>query len=309
MWIGKHPKLLQVINSARLIANTDVTTLILGESGTGKELMAHSIHQASPRSQQPFVAVNCATLQDSLAESLLFGHRKGVFTGAEQSHLGYIRAAENGTLFLDEVAELSLAVQAKLLRFIESAEIIPLGETTPIKVNVRIVAATHKNLSVEVEQGRFRQDLYYRLHIVPITLPALRERSSDITALIAHFIEQLAKQYDLAPCQIADSAQKVLNNYDWPGNIRELKNLCERLVITLPGKTIHPENLPAEINATKLDQSNFELPDTGIVLADLEKDLIEQALNKTQGNQSMAARLLGLTRDTLLYRMKKFALR
>lgn len=309
MWIGNNAALQEVINAARLIANTDVTTLILGESGTGKELMARSIHQASPRDGNAFISVNCATLPESLAESLLFGHSKGAFTGADQASPGYIRSADKGTLFLDEVAELPLSVQAKLLRFLESGEVIPVGEAKSTRVSVRIVAATHKNLSSEVDAGRFRQDLFYRLHIVPINMPALRERKSDIPVLLEHFLNDMAEQHGLAPCQFDKSVIKHLENYAWPGNVRELKNLCERLAIMLPGQTIQLQNLPTEVVATNNASPVFELPSEGIVLADVERDLITQALQKTSGNQTMAAKLLGLTRDTLLYRMKKFALR
>lgn len=310
MWIGRHPALLEVRNAARVVAATDVTTLILGESGTGKEGLARAIHDDSPRVTRPFVSVNCAALPEGLAESLLFGHRKGAFTHATGDHVGHIRAASGGTLFLDEVGELPLALQAKLLRFLESGEVLPVGESAPQQVDVRIIAATHRNLRSAVAQGHFREDLFYRLHVVPLQLPALRERSSDVPALLSHFMQHLAMQHGLTLSRFSDASTQLLRRYSWPGNVRELRNLCERLAILLPGRTIEPENLPPEYLAGQLapHAQEFRLPDDGLVLADLERDLITQALARTAGNRSRAARLLGLTRDTLLYRLKKFAL-
>ncbi len=309
--LGDSPEFRETVNAARVVAPTDVTVLILGESGTGKEVLAKALHAESPRRDQPFVAVNCASLPESLAESLLFGHRKGSFTGAVNDHNGYIRAANGGTLFLDEVGELPANVQAKLLRFLESSECLPVGEVTPVRTDVRIIAATHRDLQEEVREGRFREDLYYRLYVVPLTIPPLRERRSDITPLARHLIAEQARSHNLPAPQFARSALTVMKEYPWPGNIRELRNLCERLVVLLPGRTIEAENLPPEMRngpAAKITNRDIQLPNDGVVLDELEASLIRQALDRTGGNRSRAARLLGLTRDTLLYRLKKYAI-
>lgn len=307
---GGSAAFLSLLRSARIAAKTDVTLLLLGESGTGKELLAKAIHQESPRRRQPFIAINCAALPESLAESELFGHRKGAFTGASGHQPGRIKAAAGGTLFLDEVGELPLTVQAKLLRFLESGECHALGDSRPVKVDTRLVAATNRDLHQEVKAGRFRKDLFYRLHIVPLQLPALRQRHGDIEHLIPSLTAQLARQHGLAAPRYSIAAMEQLQRYDWPGNIRELRNFCERMLILLSGQTIKPENLPREITAGHEagTRGGFFLPEGGVVLEDLEADLIHQALNQTHGNQSKAARLLGLTRSALLYRMKKHAI-
>ncbi len=307
--LGNDPALLEVVNAAKIVAATDVSTLINGESGTGKELLARLIHQGSPRHGRPFISVNCAALPENLAESLLFGHIKGSFTGATSDREGYIRAAGGGTLFLDEVAELPAAVQAKLLRFLEQGEIFPVGSSTPLHVNVRIVAATHRDLQREVIEGRFREDLFYRLNVVPLHMPTLRQRASDIPYLLAHFSQEFAAGHGTQAITFEKSARQALQQYRWPGNIRELRNLCERLSVLLPGRAITADNLPAEFRQNSQPASSlFRLPPEGLVLSDLEKSLIQQALEQANGNQSRAARLLGISRDTLLYRLKKFAL-
>jgi len=242
----------------------------------------------------------------------LFGHRKGAFTSATENHDGYLVAAAGGTLFLDEVAELPLGVQAKLLRFLESGEVLPIGASTPGRVNVRIVAATHRELRHEVESGRFRQDLYYRLNVVPLQLPPLRERQGDIPLLMAHFVSVFAERHGLASPRFSKAALKALKCYGWPGNVRELRNMCERLMVLLPGREITPENLPEEIRADtsgrQTSELDVQLPPEGLVLANVEESLIRQALQRARGNRSKAARLLGISRDTLLYRLKKFAI-
>jgi len=308
--IGKSPELNGVIWAAKITAASDVTVLIQGESGSGKEVFAKVIHNGSKRSSQELVSVNCAAIPENLAESMLFGHIKGSFTGAFANQDGYIQSADNGTLFLDEIGELSLSVQAKLLRFLESSECQKVGSTSAEKVDVRVIAATNKDLRGEIQKGNFREDLFYRLHIVPLEIPPLRERTGDLQLLLNHFTQTLAQQYHVEPTTYSKSAIKCLKAYSWPGNVRELRNLCERMSILLAGKTIDVENLPAEIkNVQRPVQDNFvSLPDSGLSLEKVEIELIRQALNKTSGNQSRAARLLGLTRDTLLYRMKKYAL-
>ena len=306
--LGKDSQFSAVIRAARLIAKTDVTVLILGESGTGKELLAQAIHQYSGK-QGSFIAVNCAALPETLAESELFGHRKGAFTGATEQQQGRIQAAKNGTLFLDEIGELSLNIQAKLLRFLESGECQMLGNTKPEMINTRILTATNRNLETEIQQQKFRADLYYRLNIVPLELPSLQQRESDIKMLLLEFTKQLSQNYNLPAPNYSKATLKQLHSYTWPGNIRELRNFCERMVILNSGKTIEPTNLPREFYSTSTPNFTFNLPATGICLKNLEISMIKQALEKTYGNQTKAARLLGLTRDTLLYRMKKYAIK
>ena len=306
---GQSVEFESCLRAAQMIAATDVTVLIQGESGTGKELMAEQLHQQSTRADKPFITVNCAALPETLAESELFGHRKGAFTGATQDQQGRVQAADGGTLFLDEVGELPLNIQAKLLRFLESGECQSVGQTHADKVNVRVIAATHRDLYNETQQGNFRKDLFYRLNVVPVQLPALRERHGDIEHLLENLAKQLSEQHQLAAPQFNKEAIQQLSSYTWPGNIRELKNFCERMLILLPGQTVGIENLPLEMrHPSKASSSVVQLPENGVVLDNVEAELISQALNKTNGNQSKAARLLGITRSALLYRMNKHAL-
>ena len=308
--LGESAEFENLKRTAKIMAATDVTVLIQGESGTGKELMAKFIHAQSKRQTAPLVTINCAALPEALAESELFGHCKGAFTDATSDQQGRIQSAHNGTLFLDEVGELPLSIQAKLLRFLENGECQTIGQTKTNKVNVRVIAATNRDLFKEVENRNFREDLFYRLNVVPIALPSLRERSADITLLINHLSAQLAAKHCLDVPRYSMKAIEHCQRYTWPGNIRELKNFCERMVILLSGKTISVENLPLEIRAEQKKQiSNpFTLPEGGVILEQVEAQLINQAMNKSHGNQSKAARLLGLTRSALLYRMKKHAI-
>lgn len=302
--IGHDPAFLNVLDAARVVAVTDVSVLVLGESGSGKELLARYLHQHSRRAHAPFVAINCAAIPEALAESELFGHAKGAYTGADKSNPGRIRAADGGTLFLDEIGELPLALQAKLLRFLESGECQALGEHVPHKVNVRVIAATNRELYSMVQQQRFRADLYYRLYVVPLHLPALRERSCDVPALARHLLHVTATHYGLAAPRLTACALRALQAYAWPGNVRELRNVCERLVVFAHGQEVTVDRLPLEVRApTHTPQTTV-----GLNLTDTEKQLILQALERTGGNRSRAARLLGITRDTLLYRLKKYAL-
>jgi DNA-binding NtrC family response regulator len=309
MLLGKDPILMEVVQAAKVVAATDVNTLIHGESGTGKELLARFVHDNSPRETQPFVSVNCAALPEALAESLLFGHKKGAFTGATDDHDGYIRAAAGGTLFLDEIAELPFSIQAKLLRFLESSEVLPVGMSIPQKADVRIIAATHQDLQQRTAAGSFREDLFYRLNVVPLWMPSLRERQSDIPLLLKAFLSDFSGRHGLESPRFSRTSLSLLKQYHWPGNVRELRNLCERLTVLLPGREIAPQNLPREIQGRDgLQGDLIELPAEGVVLSEVEKSLIQQALERTHGNRSRAARLLGISRDTLLYRLKKFAL-
>lgn len=308
--LGESAEFENLKRTAKIMAASDVTVLIQGESGSGKELMAKFIHAQSKRQSSSLVTINCAALPEMLAESELFGHSKGAFTGATNDQQGRIQSAHNGTLFLDEVGELPLNIQAKLLRFLENGECQTIGQTKTEKVNVRVIAATNRDLFKEVENGNFREDLFYRLNVVPLALPNLRDRQSDITLLINHLSAQLAAKHCLDVPRYSVKAIEHCQRYAWPGNIRELKNFCERMVILLSGKTIAVENLPLEIRAEqkKKISNPFTLPEGGVILEQVEAQLINQAMDKSHGNQSKAARLLGLTRSALLYRIKKHAL-
>ena len=308
--LGQSAEFENIQRTAKIMAATDVTVLIQGESGTGKELMAKFIHSQSRRQTSNMVTINCAALPESLAESELFGHIKGAFTGATCDQLGRIQSAHNGTLFLDEVGELPLNIQSKLLRFLENGECQTIGQTKTEKVNVRIIAATNRDLFEEVENGNFREDLFYRLNVIPLSLPPLRERLGDIAPLISQLSARVAVKHCLNVPRFSVKAIEHCEKYTWPGNIRELKNFCERMVILLSGKTVDVDNLPLEIKDMQKEKSSnpFSLPENGIVLEQVEAQLINQAMDKSRGNQSKAARLLGLTRSALLYRIKKHAL-
>jgi DNA-binding NtrC family response regulator len=310
--LGKAPEFQSLLRAMRIVSATDATVLVTGESGTGKELLAQALHQNSHRRDKPFITVNCAALPTQLAESELFGHRKGAFTGATNDSIGKIQAASGGTLFLDEIGELPLAVQAKLLRFLETGECQTVGRVTNQCVDVRVIAATNRDLSQLIDIGGFRRDLYYRLYVVPLEIPPLRERPGDVGLLLTGLTSELASNYKLRPPIYSKSVLKLLNSYHWPGNVRELKNFAERMLILFSGRKVEVDNLPQELRATPSQQTSakghFQLPDQGLNMDELEASLIEQALIKTFGNRSKAARMLGLSRDTLLYRMKKYTI-
>jgi transcriptional regulator with PAS, ATPase and Fis domain len=306
--IGQSPTLDSLIRSAKMVAATDVTVLLKGETGTGKEIFANAIQKESTRADKVFITLNCAALPESLIESELFGHRKGSFTGATDNTQGLFQAADGGTLFLDEINSLPVSIQAKLLRFLESGECLAIGDIKPYNVDVRIIAAINSDLNKQVEAGEFRRDLYYRLNVVPLELPPLSHRTEDIEHLIMHFLAMMEKTYAIKAPSFSKQALKVLKDYSWPGNIRELRNLCARLCILLAGRIIEPENLPREFvtHSSPPKAAEFTLPERGIQLDSLEADLIHQALSRTKGNRSKSAKLLGLSRDTLIYRMQKY---
>ncbi|MEJ2610635.1 MAG: sigma-54 dependent transcriptional regulator [Candidatus Thiodiazotropha sp.] len=310
--LGKAPEFQTLLRAMRIVSATDATVLVTGESGTGKELLAQALHKNSRRRDKPFVTVNCAALPAQLAESELFGHRKGAYTGAISDSIGKVQAAQGGTLFLDEIGELPVAVQAKLLRFLETGECQMVGRANNQRVDVRVVAATNRDLSLSIEDGAFRTDLYYRLNVVPLELPPLRDRSGDVELLLTGLTAELSQSYKLRAPIYSKRVIKLLNNHAWPGNVRELKNFAERMLILFSGRKVEIENLPREFRsaprAKSAESGQFVLPDQGLSMDQLEANLIEQALSKTLGNRSKAARLLGLTRDTLLYRMKKYAI-
>jgi DNA-binding NtrC family response regulator len=306
--IGHSPALDAVIRTAQIAAATDVHILIEGETGTGKELLAKAIQETSIRADKPFVTVNCAALPGELIESLLFGHERGAFTGAIERKEGYLQKANGGTLFLDEIGELPLALQAKLLRFIEYGECQRLGANEVDIVDVRIIAATNRNLLSMIDAGEFRQDLFYRLCVVTLLMPPIHERVRDIPELVNFFLQQAAKRNDLKLTQFSSEAMDVLKKYAWPGNVRELRNVCEHVAAIMPGETVSRDKLPIELKIKtdeSISETGFTLPDEGINLESLEIDLINQALEKANGNKSKAARMLGLSRDAFLYRLKK----
>ena len=307
--IGQSPNFEAMLRSARMVAATDVTVLVYGETGTGKELLAKALQDRSPRAKKPFITLNCAALPEALVESELFGHRKGAFTGAIANQTGRLQAADGGTLFMDEVDSLPLPVQAKLLRFLESGDIQPVGDCPPLRVDVRIIAATNISLEEKIAKGEFRKDLYYRLNVVPLEIPPLRERMGDVQLLLNHFLRLFSASHQLSPPTLSKSALARLQAHDWPGNVRELRNVCERLCVLLAGCQIEEENLPDEIGKPPPYRGDFVLPEEGIELEQMEIDLIQQALDRAQGNRSLTARLLGISRDTLLYRMQKYHLR
>jgi len=307
--IGHSPALESVIRTAQILAAADVHILIEGETGTGKELMAHALQKSSKRADQPFIIVNCAAMPAELVESLFFGHEKGAFTGADEKKQGYVQRAKGGTLFLDEIGELPVALQAKLLRFVENGECQTIGSTQREIVDVRIIAATNRNLMQLINEGKFRQDLFYRLSVVSLRLPNLRERRRDIPELAQYFLQQAAQANQTEACRLSQDALYQLKHYDWPGNIRELKNVCAHVSALLPGEVINKDNLPLAIRESKPSSSSgYTLPEHGINMESLEIDLLKQALSYSGGNKSRAAKLLGLSRDAFLYRLKKYNL-
>lgn len=295
-----------LLNLVYKVAPTDATVLILAESGTGKELIANAIHEYSNRSKGPLIKINCGALSESLLESELFGYEKGAFTGAVSRKKGKFELAHEGTIFLDEIGEISEAMQIKLLRVLQEKEFERVGGEETIKGDFRVIAATNKDLKMMVDNNDFREDLYYRLNVIPISIPALRHRRQDIPLLIDYFIEKYSEQMGKPKMKISKTALEKMMNYEWKGNIRELQNIIERCVILSWGQEITEDILPKDIKGTlNTFDSNYILPDEGILLEDVEKNLIIQALERTEFNQTKAAKLLGITRHTLIYRLEK----
>ncbi len=308
--LGKSPALKALLCQVKVIASTDANVLISGETGTGKELIALSLQQKSRRAKQAFISLNCAALSPELLESTLFGYMKGAFTSAEEDTQGIIAAADGGTLFLDEINSLSLVLQAKLLRFIQNGEYLPVGSLNTLRADVRIIAATNFPMLESIELGRFRADLYYRLSVFEVDLPPLRERREDISLLLHHYLRYFATKYNLRTTVIKKDAIQELEKYAWPGNIRELRNLCENLTISKFNRMIGVEDLPVNYRKSvfKCHALYLELPDEGLDWYKLEKSLLDQALKLAEGNVSQAADLLGLSRHALYYRIKKWGL-
>ena len=311
--IGRNPSMLAVFDQIRTAANSMATVLVEGESGTGKELVAKALHFNSRRSTGPFVAVSCAALAETLLESELFGHERGAFTGAVSSRPGRVEQAEGGTLFLDDADDIPLSAQVKLLRVLQERTLERLGSNRSRRVDVRVVVATKIDLRQAVADGIFREDLFYRVSVLPIRLPPLRERRSDIALLAGHFLQQFADRDSQPPLKLEPEALRGLEAYHWPGNVRELENVMERLSLTCPGPTCSCENLPPELDRRPGASGDFsvpaEPPPEGFALLDelgrIESHYIRWALARTRGNKSQAARLLGLSRTTLADHMSR----
>jgi DNA-binding NtrC family response regulator len=308
--VGRSKTLLRVLEMASRVARRDSTVLIAGDTGTGKELLARAIHQNSARKDEAFVTINCGAIPKDLLESELFGHTKGSFTGAMAPKRGKVETADGGTLFLDEVGELPLELQVKLLRLIQNGEIEKVGATGTTNVNVRIIAATHRNLQALIDDGAFREDLYYRLAVIPLTLPPLRERIDDIPELVQYLFLKAKQKHNLPQLRLPSSLLPHFSGYGWPGNVRELENVIERLVVLAVGDEISLGDLPDFLQRQRshADAIELSLPPGGISLERVERDLIVRGLEKFNWNQTQAARYLDISRRTLIYRMEKFGI-
>jgi two-component system response regulator PilR (NtrC family) len=309
--IGQHGSMQDVFRLVQKIAPSSATVLIYGESGTGKELIARALHFNSPRASRSFLGVNCSAIPEPLLESELFGHEKGSFTGAIARKPGLFEQAHQGTLLLDEVGDLPQPMQAKILRAIQEKEIRRVGGNTSIVVDVRIVAATNKDLARLMKEGRFREDLYYRLNVLPIFLPPLRDRTTDIPRLVEHFVERFSRESGKNPPRVPPETLSVLLRYRWPGNVRQLESVLERAVLLAEGEALGPDLLPAEVRenvSSRLSGLDIDIPDEGISLESLERELLEKAVRKAGGTLTRAAKLLGISYRTLQYRLEKFGI-
>jgi DNA-binding NtrC family response regulator len=301
--VGRSKPMIEVFDNARRAAMADSTVLITGESGTGKELLAEAIHQNSPRKHGPFVTVNMAAVPEHLVESELFGHARGAFTGATDPRVGRFEAADGGTIFIDEIGDFALDSQAKLLRVLESRIVTPIGRNDGRRVNVRVVAATSRKLESMVENQQFREDLYYRLNVVSLHLPPLRERRDDISLLINHFLLDLCESLGRDPMTLSSEVRQVLETHDWPGNIRQLRNCLESMLVLARSDTLTLDDLPSTIEHGPCSQHEIQIPD-GTTLHALEREAVEQALERFDGNRTHAARSLGISVRTLQRKLK-----
>ena len=307
--IGNSKPMKELMTMVERVATTPATILIQGESGTGKEIIAHLIHHNSPRREKPFIKVNCGAIPETLIESELFGHEKGAFTGAASRKIGKFERARGGTILLDEIGELGLSMQVKLLRVLQDKEIERVGGSEVVKVDARVIAATNRQLKKMTEEGTFREDLYYRLNVIPLHIPPLRDRKEDIPAFVNHFLQYYCKEMGRQQMKLSQQAMNQLVNHPWKGNVRELENFIERLVILSPEDEVKSVDLNAgsvEIpDSETAGKKGIKLPEKGLSLDELEKDLILQALEQTGSNQTKAAKLLGISRHTLMYRMDR----
>lgn len=313
--VGKSAQMQEVFNFVQKVAPSKAGVLIIGESGTGKELIAKAIHSNSPRCDKPFITINCTAIPENLLESEMFGHQRGSFTGAISNKPGLVEMAHTGTLFLDEVGEIPLSIQAKLLRFLQEHEFRRVGSTDEKKIDVRVIAATNKKLEKELEKGNFREDLYYRLNVIRIHLPPLRERDEDIPILVDHFVRKFSAQQGKKIEKVSSLAMRVLCNYNFPGNVRELENIIERCVTLEPSDQLTAEYLPpklTESSSVPSPSGDFDIPPDGIeldrALDNMERKLITRAMEITGGNRSRAARLLGISFRSLRYRLVKLGM-
>ena len=300
--VGDSPPMADLAVQIDRAAATNATVLISGESGTGKELVARAIHARSGRSRGPFVAVNCGAIAETLMESELFGHEKGAFTGADRARIGYFQAAEGGTVFLDEISETSPATQLRLLRVLQEREISRIGSTAPRRVDVRVIAASNRDLGALVRQGTFREDLYYRIHVVDILVPPLRDRGEDVLLLVKHFATRFAEELGLSPLRFSDAAILRLLEYDWPGNVREVQSLVQRLTVMTRGDTVAVTDLPPGMRTARRPRKG------GLSLKDAESEHIQAVLSSTGGNKAEAARVLDIDRKTLYNKIKQYDL-
>lgn len=303
--IGTSPSIRKLFETLSMVAPTEATILLLGESGTGKELVANAIHQNSPRRERPYVKVNCAALPETLLESELFGHEKGAFTGAIEKKKGRFERADGGTIFLDEIGEMSLPTQTKILRVLQEREFEAVGGTKSIKVDVRVIAATNKQLEQEVSKGRFREDLYYRINVVPITIPPLRERKEDIPLLAEHFLRIYGEKNKRAIRGFAPAVMQAFIHHTWPGNVRELENIVERMVIMSRGDAIALDDLPPALANLQQEEGKTPSPTS---LRDVERETIVKTLHQTKGNRTKTAAILGITRKTLQNKIKEYGI-
>jgi two-component system, NtrC family, response regulator PilR len=315
--VGQDPAIQEVIRMCRRVAPSNSTVLIMGESGTGKEVVARAIHRLSPRASRPFVAINCSAIPDNLIENELFGHERGAFTGANERKIGLFESADKSTLFLDEIADLPLGLQAKILRVMQEREIRRVGGNESFRVDVRLVAATNKNLAAEVAEERFREDLYYRVNVVTIVLPPLRDRRGDIPLLANHALGKFAHLAEGRSIEISREAMEVMLDFSWPGNVRQLESAIERAILLCEGDKVLPRDLPEEVLSRKPTGKagerqrgdRFEIPADGINFENFERDLIMQAMEKTDWVIAKAAKMLGMSYRTLQYRLDKFGLK
>jgi len=303
--IGSSPSMMDLLEMVSYVAPTEATVLVYGESGTGKELVAETLHVNSDRKNKPFVKVNCAALAESLLESELFGHEKGAFTGAETRREGKFVQADGGTLFLDEIGETSKAMQVKLLRILQEHELQRVGGEETVEIDVRIIAATNRNLEEEVKKNNFREDLYYRLNVVMLVVPPLRQREEDIRELVTYFAGKFAEKNRREFAGITDQCMNLLSTYPWPGNVRELENAIERGIILMRGTELTEKSLPLPIQK-QAEESSIQIDNQPVSLFEAEKQLILKTLEKTSGNKSEASRRLGITRKTLLNKLNKY---
>jgi DNA-binding NtrC family response regulator len=307
--VGRSEPMQEVVRIIRKVAQSEANTILLrGESGVGKDLVARAIHYESRRADKPFLTITCTTLQETLLESELFGHEKGSFTDAKAQKRGLFEMAGGGTTFLDEIGDMSMTLQSKLLHFLEHKTFRRVGGTEDLRVDVRVIAATNRDLEAAIREGRFREDLYYRLNIIPVVIPPLRERPEDIPALVSYFVQIYNREFKKRVVQVATPAMDILTHYAWPGNVRELRNVVERAMLLVSGPEILPEDLMIQRAKSNGEKTALRLPPEGVNIEDVERSLVLQALERTGWNRAGAARLLGCSRDQIRYRIEKFGL-